>query len=275
MIIAEPLHARPRPAAALAWLDNGWPEFVFHDQEAARHLGRIRQLFAGLELVLLDDVPNQPRHHADVRDQAEHDADVPNQAEEDDASLETNAEIVAAGWAVPLRWTGTVDDLPTGYTDSLARALDAYDAGEPPDTLAILAAQVRPERQGRGLAGRLLRALGDLAPARHRVICPVRPTRKARYPLTPIDRYADWLRPDGTPFDPWLRTHLRSGGRILATAPRSQVIRGSVAEWQHWTGLEYPDSGEYVIPDGLSTLHVDLDADQGTYVEPNIWVQHR
>ncbi|MGX7669291.1 hypothetical protein [Plantactinospora sp. DSM 117369] len=248
VITAAPLHARPRPREELAWLGDGWPEFVFHDEGAARHLGRIRELFAGLELVLLDDAEKRAGN---------------------------GAEIVAAGWAVPLRWTGAVDDLPSGYTDSLARALDAYDAGDPPDTLAILAAQVRPDRQGRGLAGTLLRALGDLAPAQHRVICPVRPTRKARYPLTPIDRYADWTRPDGTPFDPWLRTHVRLGGRIIATAPRSQVITGTVADWQRWTGLEFPDSGEYIIPDGLSTLHVDLDADRGSYLEPNIWVRHR
>ncbi|MGI5146210.1 hypothetical protein ACQEVC_07410 [Plantactinospora sp. CA-294935] len=255
-ITAEPLHARPRPTEELAWLGDGWPEFVFHDGETARHLGRIRELFAGLELVLLDHAEERAGKRAEER-------------------AGNGAEIVAAGWAVPLRWTGAVDDLPSGYTDSLARALDAYDAGDPPDTLAILAAQVRPDRQGRGLAGKLLRALRDLAAAQHRVICPVRPTRKARYPLTPIDRYADWTRPDGTPFDPWLRTHVRLGGRIIATAPRSQVITGTAAEWQRWTGLELPDSGEYVIPDGLSTLHVDLDADRGSYVEPNIWVQHR
>ncbi|GAB3967271.1 hypothetical protein GCM10027615_16380 [Plantactinospora veratri] len=271
MIIAEPLHARPRPAEKLAWLRDGWPEFVFHDQGTARHLGRIRELFAGLEVVLLDDdVEGHPGGDGHAG------GDVDGRARGDVHGHPTgDAEIVAAGWAVPLRWTGAVDDLPTGYTDSLARALEAYDAGEPPDTLAILAAQVRPDRQGRGLAGKLLRALGDLAPVRHRVICPVRPTRKARYPLTPIDRYAGWTRPDGTPFDPWLRTHLRSGGRILTTAPRSQVITGTVAEWQRWTGLEFPDSGEFVIPDGLSTLHVELAADSGSYVEPNIWVRHR
>ncbi|MEO3925260.1 hypothetical protein ABGB07_15525 [Micromonosporaceae bacterium B7E4] len=271
-ITTEPLHTRPRPSEELAWLGDGWPEFVFHDGGTARHLGRIRELFADLELVLLDHAEKRAGQRAEERPGNGAEERPGNGAEERPGN---GAEIVAAGWAVPLRWTGAVDDLPSGYTDSLARALDAYDAGDPPNTLAILAAQVRPDRQGRGLAGKLLRALGDLAAAQHRVICPVRPTRKARYPLTPIDRYAGWTRPDGTPFDPWLRTHVRLGGRIIATAPRSQVITGTAVEWQRWTGLEFPDSGEYVIPDGLSTLHVDLDADRGSYVEPNIWVQHR
>jgi len=39
--------------------------------------------------------------------------------------------------------------------------------------------------------------------------------------------------------------------------------------------MVFPVSGEYVIPDGLAILHIDRDANQGSYVEPNIWLQHR
>jgi hypothetical protein len=52
-------------------------------------------------------------------------------------------------------------------------------------------------------------------------------------------------------------------------------MTGRVTEWEAWTGLAFPDSGDYVIPDGLSTLHIDRAADLGTYVEPNIWLQHQ
>ncbi|MGW0433603.1 hypothetical protein ACWDV4_13830 [Micromonospora sp. NPDC003197] len=243
-ITVEPLHARPRPQEQLTrLLTDGWPEFIFHDRETDRYLGRVRGLFRDLELVLLD-----------------------------------NGEVVAAGWAVPLRWNGRVEDLPAGYTDCLVRALAAYDAGDDrPDTLAILAAQVRLDRRGEGLAGILLTAFRQLAEdagAVH-VICPIRPTHKARYPLTPIERYVEWTRPDGAPLDPWVRTHWRLGARVLAPAPRSQVITGTVAEWQTWTDLVFPDSGDYVIPDGLSVLHIDREADRGVYVEPNVWLQHR
>ncbi|GAA1396497.1 50S ribosomal protein L36 [Catellatospora coxensis] len=242
-LTAEPMHARPRPPEQLeALFGEGWPEFIFHDPETRLHIGRIRELFAGLELVLLD-----------------------------------GDEPVAAGWAVPLCWNGEVSDLPAGYNDSLARALAAYDAGSTPDTHAVLAAQVHPDRQGAGLAARLLAALCEDAArrGRTRVICPVRPTHKARYPLTPIERYQAWTRPDGLPQDPWLRTHVRMGARVLAAAPRSQVITGSVADWESWTGLALPDTGDYVIPEGLSTLRVDREADTGVYAEPNVWVQHR
>lgn len=243
MITAEPMHARPRSQEHLeALFGGGWPEFIFHDQETKRHIGRVRELFGDLELVLLD-----------------------------------GDEPVAAGWAVPLCWDGEPAGLPAGYNDSLARALADHDAGRVPDTHAVLAAQVHPARQGTGLAARLLTALCDDAArrGRGRVICPVRPTHKSRYPLTPIERYQHWTRPDGLPLDPWLRTHVRMGARILAAAPRSQVITGTVADWETWTGMPFPDSGDYVIPDGLSPLHIDHTTDTGTYTEPNTWLRHR
>ncbi len=31
---------------------------------------------------------------------------------------------------------------------------------------------------------------------------------------------------------------------------------------------------DYVIPQGLSLLHLDRAADLGTYLEPNIWMRH-
>lgn len=238
------MQARLRPDDQLAHLfADGWPSFITADQQVKTYIGPVRELFADLELVLLD-----------------HD-DVP----------------VAAGWAVPIAWTGEPVDLPGGYTDSLARAVEGHRRGQVPDTLVVMAAQVHPDRRGQGLAGELLTALGQLAEQRGwmRVIAPVRPTLKARYPLTPIERFAAWMRADGSPLDPWVRTHWQLGAQIIATAPTSQTMTGTIAEWESWTGMAFPDSGDYVIPDGLSTLRIDRDAGLGTYVEPNIWLQHR
>jgi hypothetical protein len=107
------------------------------------------------------------------------------------------------------------------------------------------------------------------------LLAPVRPSWKERYPLAPIDRYMRWTGPDGRPFDPWIRVHLRLGGRIVAPIPRSMRITGTVAEWESWTELAYPESGDYVFPRGLATLRVDREADLGSYWEPNVWIAHR
>lgn len=239
-----PVASRPDAEEAFRTLfAEHWPEFVFHDQGVKPYLSRRDEYFADLDFLLVD---------ADDR-------------------------IVAAGYGVPLRWDGTPQGLPTGYTDALASAVEGHEASERPDTFVVMGGMVRADEQGRGWAGRLIAALRDHAvdAGLSRVIAPVRPTAKATYPTIPIEAYAHWRRPDDTPFDPWLRTHERVGGTIIGVAPRSQTLTGSVTEWSEWTGLALPGSGDYVIPDGLALLHVDRDADTGVYHEPNVWVRHR
>ncbi|MGW4889817.1 hypothetical protein [Streptomyces murinus] len=51
-------------------------------------------------------------------------------------------------------------------------------------------------------------------------------------------------------------------------------MTGTVCEWERWTGMVFPESGEYVVPRGLSLLRVDKDSGQGVYVEPNVWMRH-
>ena len=51
-------------------------------------------------------------------------------------------------------------------------------------------------------------------------------------------------------------------------------MTGTVKEWEEWTSMPFPVSGDYVIPDGLTLLHIDREADRGEYREPNIWMRH-
>jgi hypothetical protein len=100
----------------------------------------------------------------------------------------------------------------------------------------------------------------------------VLPSWKDRYPLTPIERYAHWVRADGLPFDPWLRVHARLGATLLRTEPKSPQIEAPVSDWEAWTGMMFPEDGEYVFPAGPAPLHVERGV--GSYWEPNIWMRH-
>jgi hypothetical protein len=75
------------------------------------------------------------------------------------------------------------------------------------------------------------------------VIAPVRPSLKTRYPLTAMDRFARWSRADGLHLDPWIRTHQRLGATILGAAPNSMIIKGTVADWESWTAMAFPETG--------------------------------
>src|SRR5919201_2010086 len=106
------------------------------------------------------------------------------------------------------------------------------------------------------------------------LIAPVRPANKSAYPLAPIDRYARWTNEDGLPLDPWIRVHVRLGAEILGMASRALVIVGTVADWERWTDMRFPDSGSYVVPGALQPVVIDRQADEGRYEDPNVWMRH-
>ena len=106
------------------------------------------------------------------------------------------------------------------------------------------------------------------------MIAPVRPTLKSRYPLTPMENFARWARSDGLHIDPWIRTHQRLGASILASAPRSMIITATVAEWEDWAGMVFPETGQYTVPGALDLVTIDHEQDRGTYSETNLWMRH-
>src|SRR5262245_1202190 len=182
-------------------------------------------------------------------------------------------ELLAEAHAVPLPWDGTLADLPSGWDEGFVRGMTS---DRPHTALMAIAISVAPDQQGRQLSSRMIRTFVDnarTAGLSEGVIAPVRPTWKERYPLIPIERYLEWRRPDGSHFDPWLRIHEIVGGKIIAAAARSMVIRAPATDWEEWTGMAFPADGEYVFPGALATLVVE--GGVGTHIEPNVWVHHR
>jgi hypothetical protein len=184
--------------------------------------------------------------------------------------------VLAKGYTGPLAWSGDDRELPPSIDDAIARVVRARREGTVVDTLCAFAAEVGPSVQQRGLAGQVLAGMTALArrDGLRRLIAPVRPSWKERYPLAPIERYVTWRRDDGQLLDPWMRLHERLGARVATAIPESLLITGSVAEWEEWTGLAFPESGAYVFPHGLAPLRVDAEAGLGTYWEPNVWMIH-
>ncbi len=216
-----------------------WPEYNNHGNHTGSYFGAIFPQFGDLQVLLVDD---------------------------------RVGEVVARGRTIPFRWDGTLDDLPRGI-DAVGRR--AVAPSGPPTTLSALAAEVLPAYQGLGLSGLVLRSMVDVARRRKLggLVAPVRPSRKDRFPRTPIDRYARWRRRDGLPFDPWLRTHERLGGAFLRAEPQSMEITHPVADWERWVGTTFPHEGDHVFAHGLAPLKVERGV--GRYWEPNVWMLHR
>ena len=220
-----------------------WPEYNRHGDVLNEYWGSLDEKFAEFQFVLYDE-----------------EAD----------------ELLAEGHAVPFHWDGTVAGLPAGIDGVVQDAFREQREGTEPDALSALAIEVPPARQRGGLSGRMLAGMREIAAAHGfaHVVAPLRPTWKERYPLTPIERYVRWMRDDGLPFDPWIRLHVRLGAEILRSEPESLRITGTVAEWEEWTGMAFPDDGAYVFPHGLAPLEIDRTANRGSYWEPNVWMCH-
>ena len=180
-------------------------------------------------------------------------------------ALVDDGRVLAEGNSIP------VGGMPASWREALRTG---FGDGEP-DRLCALAILVDPNHQRRGLSRLMLEHMRGLAYERGwELVAPVRPSLKHRYPLIPMGRYARWTRTDGAPFDPWLRTHRRLGATFLGVATRSMVVTGTVAEWQAWTGMEFPASGVYIVPGALAPVTIDRRRDLGRYVEPNVWMRH-
>lgn len=189
---------------------------------------------------------------------------------------EARDAVIAEGHTGPLWWDGQEETLPDGIDSVIQDVIARARARQPVNTLCALAAETPREGRARGLAERLLGAMRSIAEREGltHLVAPVRPSLKERYPLIPIERYIEWRRDDGQLLDPWMRVHERLGARTATPLPRSLRITGSVSDWESWTGMAFPDSGDYVFPEGLAPVHIDTSSDQGRYWEPNVWMVH-
>ncbi|WP_369309303.1 GNAT family N-acetyltransferase [Providencia rettgeri] len=161
-----------------------------------------------------------------------------------------------------------------GWDDIFNFAMENQHDGEP--YISALSVTVDPQYRGQQIPALLIEALKQAAKeyGAKAMIVPVRPTLKHRYPLQDFDEYCAWKNAQGEPFDPWIRTHWRLGATVLQSVHRSMVITGSITDWQSWTGMSFPQSGKYIIPNALVPVTVDVPHQKVEYIEPNLWMLH-
>jgi hypothetical protein len=219
-----------------------WPAFMFHDPVADEHYPVMYERCPEFQFYIVDD----------------------------------GGSLLGNGNSIPVAWDGSPEDLPGGWDEALIRGTLGAKDGTRPTALCALQATVSSLHGGRGLGPALTNAMRVLArdAGLDSLIAPVRPSLKAEYPLIPIDDYVTWRREDGLFFDPWMRVHERLGAGVLAIAHESMTIPGSRSDWEAWTGLSFPSTGEYIVDGALAPVVFDAEADRGVYVEPNVWMLH-
>ncbi|BBH64266.1 hypothetical protein ACTI_09510 [Actinoplanes sp. OR16] len=226
-------------------LDGGWPVFMTKDPTGVFYYRHFEEFWPDFTLLAVD---------------------------------RATGKAVAKAHAVPISYSGPLDSLPETGWDWVIRtaALDRL-SGVSPTIVSALEIMIRPDLRGTGLSGIMLGAMRDNVAKLGftDLIAPVRPSGKTAQITEPIDSYAGKLRADGLPADPWLRVHVRAGGRVVNVAHTSMVYGGTLEQWRSWTGLPFDETGPVEVPGALVPVHCDVSQDHAVYVEPNIWVHHR
>ncbi|MEU4191591.1 GNAT family N-acetyltransferase [Kribbella sp. NPDC026611] len=219
-----------------------WPKFMFNDPIGNAFMGQV-----------LREFPDQCVVASEDGELVAHGRSLPFVFPDEDRT-----ELPPGGWDRVLHWG--FQDLRAGRETNVSSALEIV---------------IRPSHLGRGLSHEMLQAMREAVKAKGHttLFAPVRPNGKtdAHQPMT---EYIEQLRPDGLPEDPWLRVHVRAGGKIVQVAPYSMVITGSLAQWRDWTDLPFDTTGDVVVPKALTPVHADLAHDHAVYVEPNVWIRH-
>jgi len=219
-----------------------WPEFMYHDAVLERLFGRVISDYPEFQFYAWDD---------------------------------EREEVVGVGNTVPAAWDSRAETLPNDGIDAVVEGRFADDPPTP-NVLCALQILIAPEYRGQALSSRMIQRMAEIGREHglDTLIAPVRPNLKHNYPLTPMERYIEWRRADGSLLDPWLRTHERLGAEIAKVAPESSRVPGTVAQWEEWAGMAFPESGSYVVPGALVPVEIDRERDEGLYVEPNVWMVH-
>ena len=221
-----------------------WPEFMLHDPIANSNWHELFDRFNDYQFALWD--------------------------------TETN-RMAAMGNSLPFHWDKDLSELPEGGWDWVfLQAIENHKNGVVPNIQSAIQIAIHPDYQSQVLSTLMVKAMRAIGASKgfKNLIAPVRPNQKSKYPLTSIDDYIKWTTDDGLPFDAWLRVHVRAGARIIKPCHQAMNIRGTRAEWEEWTKMKFPQSGEYIISGALNPMKMDVEKDEGIYIEPNVWMVH-
>ncbi|HPR16914.1 MAG TPA: hypothetical protein PLD62_01575, partial [Candidatus Cloacimonadota bacterium] len=187
-----------------------WPEFMHHDPVCNENWHYLYELFPEYQVICLDE-----------------------------------ERVVGIFNSIPLFWDGSWEELPeTGWDWAIQKGIADRKQNCLPNVLCGLSIVVTKEFLGKNFGSSMIREMISVARANHlpNLILPLRPSLKSSYPQVDIEEYIRWKREDGLPFDPWLRAHVKLGGRIVRSCRQAMRLPGTIADWENWTGRIFPES---------------------------------
>ncbi len=179
--------------------------------------------------------------------------------------------------AIPIHWDVPFDRLPDRGLDwAMEKAADDYAKAMNPNVLVGIQILISNAYKNKRLSLTMLNATKQVAKKNNiaYIALPLRPTMKSYYPEVSMAEYINWKNENNEPYDPWLRFHLRQGGKVVGICNTSMLISGNINDWKLWTKMDFDTSGLYKIEHALSLVDINLENNEGIYLEPNVWIIH-
>ena len=190
--------------------------------------------------------------------------------------LKDGKSIIGYASLLPFHWDMPLNELPDkGWDWLLEQGVRGFEAALRPNYLGGLLIGVDKAYRGKGLSNLIIgkakeKLIGENLQS---LVIPIRPTWKDQYPETPMEEYSQWKK-EGKIFDPWIRTHVSAGAKIIKVCNESMRIEAPIQEWEDWTGKKIEKSGQYPIEGALSLVNFSTVENKGLYAEPNVWIYY-
>lgn len=177
---------------------------------------------------------------------------------------------------IPIFWNRTLESLPAeGWDWLMQKGIQDYENKIKPNILGGLQIILTKEHQGKGLSKLMIAEGKKLLQNNHfdNFIIPIRPTLKHQFPQMAMEDYLNYKVKNKT-YDPWIRTHEKSGAQIISVCENSMNVKGDVSFWEKLTHKKIVETGFYEVRGALSPVRIDVKNNMGEYREPNIWLYY-
>ena len=177
---------------------------------------------------------------------------------------------------IPLKYDGTLQDLPDeGWDWLIQKGISDFEQGITANCLGGLQINISKAFRGQGYSALFIAKAKELRDRNglDKLFIPIRPALKSELPKMNMAEYITYEL-DGRLYDPWIRTHLRSGAKIIKVCSNSMHIDGDLSYWEGALNQELHTSGNYYAAGCLNEIHIDVENNYGEYREANIWIHY-
>lgn len=190
--------------------------------------------------------------------------------------LSNKGDLIGFINTIPFHFQNALSKLPdNGWDWMFEKGINDYEHNIEPNNLGGLQVIVRSKFKKQGYSKEILNfAKTHLHSSRfENLIIPIRPTRKHEFPQMTMASYLELKQQDKI-YDPWIRTHVKSGAEIIKICSKSMTMKGDLMFWESMLNRKIDKSGNYKLKGALELVSIDLENNTGQYVEPNIWIKY-